>query len=200
MSVAAIILAAGRSTRFAPHANQSTKLVSLWRGAPLVRHVAETARVAGVSPIVAVTGHARESVEAALDGLDLRFVHNCDYASGLSASLRIGLEALSGAASGVLVLLGDMPKVKASTLRRLDAAHQMAARDAMALVPTFAGRRGNPVLLGPNGIARARVLHGDEGARSLLRDFRERVIEVPVDDEGVLVDVDQRQDLATLGA
>jgi molybdenum cofactor cytidylyltransferase len=200
MSVAAIILAAGRSTRFALQDDRSTKLVSLWRGAPLVRHVAEAARASGASPIFVVTGHGRRRVEDALNDLDLRFVHNAEYASGLSTSLRIGLTALSGAASGVLVLLGDMPKLKASTLRRLVTAHEEAASDIMALVPAFARRRGNPVLLRSEGLVCARALNGDEGARALLRAFHERVVEVPVDDEGVLVDVDRQEDLSTLGA
>lgn len=165
-----------------------------------MRHVAETALSSGVSPILIVTGHARECVETALDGLELRFVHNADYASGLSTSLRVGVTALSGVASGVLVMLGDMPKVRNSTLRRLVAAHVDATSDIIALVPTFARQWGNPVLLRSEGLVRVRALEGDKGARALLRAFRTGVVEIPVDDQNVLADVDQQEDLVKLGA
>ena len=79
--VAAVVLAAGRSTRM----GAINKLIAEIGGKPLVRIAAEQALASRAKPVIVVTGHERERVEAALAGLPVRFVHNPDYAEGLSA-------------------------------------------------------------------------------------------------------------------
>lgn len=194
-AVAAVVLAAGRSSRYAAAGGTGpTKLVAPLRGEPLVRRVARAALDAGLAPVVAVTGHARADVEAALAGLAVSFAHNPHFAQGLSTSLRCGLAAVPPAATGVLVLLGDMPLVGAAVLRALVEAAR-GAPDADAVVPFWRGERGNPVLLGPGLFGAASRLAGDEGARRLLRDPRLRVVEVAMTDGAVRIDVDEPGDL-----
>jgi len=142
--VAAIILAAGRGTRFG--ARQS-KLTASWCGAPILGHVAAKALASGALPVILVTGHDSEFVERAVDGLALTIVHNTDYEQGLSTSLRAGLAALGNDISGTLVMLGDMPLVTVKTLSRLIAAHSEASADCAAIIPRYKGLRGNPALL-----------------------------------------------------
>ena len=74
------------------------------------------------SPVLVVTGHQEADVRAALAGLEVTFVHNPDYAKGLSSSLKAGIGAVPEAAGGALVLLGDMPQITAAHLDRLIAA------------------------------------------------------------------------------
>ena len=189
MRVAALILAAGTSSRYrAADPSVATKLVAHLDGVPLVRRVAEAALSSGARPVVAVTGHAAAEVRAALDGCAVTFTQNADYASGLASSLRAGLAALPPDVAGALVLLGDMPGVTAPLLDRLIAAFA-ADPGAEAVVPVHAGRRGNPALLGRALFAAAAALTGDEGARRLLA--LARVVEVEIDDEAVLLDVDE---------
>ena len=189
MTIAALILAAGTASRYrAADPSVATKLVARLDGVPLVRRVAEAAVQSRADPCVVVTGHAAAEVRAALDGCAVDFAHNPDYATGLASSLRAGLLALPPEASGVLVLLGDMPEVTAPLLDRLIAAFAADA-EAEAAVPVHGGRRGNPALLGRALIDRAGTLTGDEGARRLLA--RARAVEVPVDDDAVLLDVDE---------
>ena len=88
--VAAVVLAAGRSTRM----GAINKLVGEIGGKPLVRIAAEQALASQAGPVIVVTGHQREQVEAALKDLDVRFVHNPDYAEGLGTSLRAGIGAV----------------------------------------------------------------------------------------------------------
>lgn len=190
--VAALVLAAGASRRFRAAApDVPTKLVALLDGKPLVRHAAEAARASRAWPVVVVTGHARRKVEAAL-APSLVFVHNADFAQGLSTSLRAGLSALPDDVEGVVVLLGDMPRISADLIDRLIAAFSNAP-DAEAAVPVQAGRRGNPALLARALFAQAAALSGDEGARRLLAGAR--VVEVEVADAAVTLDID---DPATL--
>lgn len=189
MRIAALILAAGTSSRYrAADPSVATKLVALQGGVPLVRRVADAASASRARPVVVVTGHAEAEVRTALDGCEEAFAHNADYASGLASSLRTGLAALPPGVDGALVLLGDMPGVTAPLLDRLIAAFEAEA-GADAAVPVHAGRRGNPALLGRALFAPAAALTGDEGARRLLA--RARVVEVALDDEAVLLDVDE---------
>src|SRR5437763_1061767 len=104
--VAAILLAAGRSTRM----GGPNKLTAELGGRALVRIAAEQALASRASPVVVVTGPDRARGEAALAGLPVRLVHNPDYAQGLSTSLKAGLAALPPQADGAIVCLGDMPR------------------------------------------------------------------------------------------
>ena len=92
--VAAIILAAGQSSRFRATSALATKLIASYRGGPMIAHVARLALASRAAPVVVVTGHARQQVEAALSGMPVVLVHNPDFASGLAGSLRTGIAAL----------------------------------------------------------------------------------------------------------
>jgi molybdenum cofactor cytidylyltransferase len=196
--IAGVILAAGAASRFrAQDPAAATKVVALLDGAPLVRHVAQAAREAGLAPILVVTGHAAQEVRAALAGLEgLSFVHNAEHASGLASSLRTGLHALPAECPGALILLGDMPRVGAPVLRALVAAFR-ASPGASAAAPVRKGERGNPALIGSALFGEAASLSGDAGARKLLAAC-EGVVEVAVEDEGVSIDVDTPDALQAL--
>lgn len=195
VEVAAIVLAAGRSTRFSGGAHGVTKLAAEVDGAPLVRHSVLAALGSGAAPALVVTGHARAQVMAALAGLDVREIDNPDHARGIATSLKAGLAALPASCDGALVFLGDMPRVTASLARRLvDAFAATPTLDAVA--PRVQGRRGNPVLLARTLFAAAMRLEGDEGARKLLAGAR--VAEVDVDDDGAALDIDTPEALDAL--
>lgn len=194
MTVAAIVLAAGRSTRMG-----SNKLLERLGDVPLVRRVAEAAVEAKLDPVVVVTGHDGAAVRAVLDGLPVRLVDNPDFADGLSTSLKVGIGSLPQGLDGAMVLLGDMPLVTASLLRRLVAAFE-AEPGGFAAVPLHEGEWGNPVILAPALFPDVQGLSGDTGARSLLESRRDMVIEVPVSDDAVVVDVDTPAALAEAAA
>jgi molybdenum cofactor cytidylyltransferase len=136
-----------------------------------------------------VTGPDPVAVKSALAELDVQFVENSDAAAGLSTSLRMGVGALRQGLDGVMVLLGDMPLVTGSLLRRLIAAFE-AEPGGLAAVPLHEGEWGNPVILAPALFPDVSTLTGDAGARRLLEARRDVVIEVPVSDEAVAFDVD----------
>ena len=193
--IAAVILAAGRATRFQAGGGARSKLLAIWHGKPLVRHVAEAALGAGLE-IVVVTGHVREDVAAALAGLDLRFVHNPDFADGMAGSLRCGLAALAPESVGAFILLGDMPQISAPLLDTLAQAFAQAPAGTIAAIPVHDGARGNPVLLGRALFDAAMRLSGDQGARKLLA--RPGILEVESADPAIFVDIDTPQALRNL--
>lgn len=183
--VAAIVLAAGRSSRM----GGPNKLLAEIGGRPLVRIVAEAALASRARPVIVVTGHQRERVEAALAGLDVVLVHNPAYADGLSASAKAGIAAVPPAADGAIVCLGDMPQVEARLIDRLLAAFD-PERGALVAVPTIGGKRGNPVVWSRRFFSDLSTLTGDVGARGLIASYPEAVVEVATTDEAALTDVD----------
>lgn len=192
---AALILAAGRGARYAAAGGtEPTKLLALWRGWPLVRHVALAALGSRATPVILVTGHEGKAVARAVADLPLTRIHNARFADGLAGTLRVGLDALPPTRQGAVVLLADMPGVTSATIDALlDRASIGPAPDAV--VPVRDGRRGNPVLLGRSLFAAAAALTGDTGARQLLRDPSLRVAEVAMGDDAVLHDIDLPEQL-----
>ena len=183
--VAGLVLAAGRSTRM----GGPNKLLAEIGGKPLARIVTEQALASRAAPVVVVTGHERSKVEAALAGLRVRFVHNPDYAAGLSTSLKAGLAALPPEADGAIVCLGDMPQVTAALIDRMLESFD-PARGALVVVPTIEGKRGNPVVWSRRFFSDLMALEGDVGARHLIGTHADAVAEVPVEDSAALTDVD----------
>jgi molybdenum cofactor cytidylyltransferase len=195
--IAGLVLAAGRSTRMG-----GNKLVCSIDGAPLIAHAVDAALGAGLAPVCVVTGHEQERVRAALPARDVLFAHNGEFAHGMAGSLRAGLDALNALGpelAAVVVLLGDMPRVRAAHVLRLVDAFAAGGPEAIC-VPEHGGRRGNPVLWPARDLATLRALSGDVGGRALLQAHDERVQRVPMPDDGVLLDVDSPAALAALTA
>ncbi|PVE21746.1 4-diphosphocytidyl-2C-methyl-D-erythritol kinase [Microvirga sp. KLBC 81] len=190
--VAALILAAGRGTRF----RSGLKLLTPLNGRPLVRHVVEAAITSSAEPVIVVTGHRAGEIEASLKGLPIRSVRNATFTEGLSTSLKAGFAALPPQAKAAIVLLGDMPLIKASLIDTL--VHSWRAMgEPAALVPTVNGRRGNPVVLSRHLESLVEGLSGDTGAGPVLRG-RPDVMECQVDDPAILQDVDTNDDLGRI--
>jgi molybdenum cofactor cytidylyltransferase len=189
--IAAIVLAAGRSSRM----GGPNKLTAEIGGKPMARISVEQALASCARPVVVVTGHQRSDVEAALAGLDVMRVHNEDFADGLSTSLKVGLAALPADVDGALVCLADMPQVGPALLDRL-IEHFDPDRGALVVVPTIGGKRGNPVLWSRRFFPDLMTLQGDVGARHLIGRFAEAVREVPVEGDAALVDIDTPEALA----
>ena len=178
--IAAIVLAAGESSRF----GSPKQLLLLGR-------VLENVRDAGLDDIIVVLGAHAEEIREAVGFLGERVVVNPDYREGMSTSIRCGLRALREGAEGAMIVLGDQPYVTAETMARL-AAEFRRTRPA-ALAPSFRGRRGNPLVIAAALFPEMMVLRGDSGFRAIAG--RHAVSELEVDDRGVLVDIDELRDL-----
>ena len=188
--VAAIILAAGRSTRM----GGPNKLLAELGGKPLVRIVTEQALASKANGVIVVTGHQAELVERALHGLDVKFVCNPDFAQGLASSVKAGVAAVADNADGAVICLGDMPMISAPLIDRLIEAFA-PDRGNLIAVPVSDNRRGNPVLWSRRFFNELMALDGDIGARHLIAKHSEAVAEVPVEGFGAFLDIDTPQAL-----
>ena len=184
-NVAAIILAAGRSTRM----GGPNKLLAELGGKTLVRIVTEQALASKAPGVIVVTGHQAEQVEKALAGLKVKFVRNPDFAAGLASSVKAGISAVPANADGAVICLGDMPLIDAHLIDRLIEAFA-PDRGNLIAVPVSDGRRGNPVLWSRRFFSELMTLDGDIGARHLIAKHGEAVAEVPVEGHGAFLDID----------
>ncbi len=190
--IAAILLAAGQSRRMG-----SNKLLADVGGTAMVRRSAEAVLAARVGPVIVVTGHEPEKLKSALDGLDVVFAHNRDHAQGLSTSLRAGLAALPAETDGVVVCLADMPLVAPHHINKLISAFNPAEHRSIC-VPVADGQRGNPVLWARQHFGEMSRLTGDRGARALMDQLADEVVEVTMGSDAVLADFDTPEALARL--
>jgi molybdenum cofactor cytidylyltransferase len=193
--IAAVVLAAGRSTRM----GGPNKLLAEIRGRPLVRIVVEEALASHAKPVIVVVGHERGEVEKALGALPVQIVHNPDFAQGLGTSLKAGIAAVPADADGAIVCLADMPQVDAGLLNRLIVAFD-PDRGALIVMPTVEGRRGNPVLWSRRFFPDLMAIEGDVGARHFIGRYSEAVVEVPLEGKAALVDVDTPEALVGVKA
>jgi molybdenum cofactor cytidylyltransferase len=160
----------------------------------MVLHAVEAALKSQTASLTVVLGHMADEVKAAIISLgerarSIRFVTNPDFAEGLSTSLRTGIDAVPQDSDGALILLGDMPAVSAAQLDKLIAAFNPVEGRAIC-VPSFSGRRGNPVLWAKRFFPEIATVQGDVGARHLIGEHAELVCEVEMADTGVLEDLD----------
>ena len=114
IQIAGIILAAGAASRMG-----QPKLLLPWKGEALICHAARTALAARLEPVIVVTGSGAAEMSAALQGLEVNVVHNPDWQTGQSTSVRAGLRALPQQTQAVIFLLGDQPYISPELLEAL---------------------------------------------------------------------------------
>jgi molybdenum cofactor cytidylyltransferase len=183
-----ILLAAGAGRRFG-----DGKLLAPLHHRPLVLH-ALTALLPAVDQVIAVVRPGAGALADLLEQAGAQVVE-CPHAHlGMGHSLACGAQHVPTPAA-LLVALGDMPALRTDTVRRV---RRALADGAAIAVPTHQGRRGHPVGFAAAVQAELGRLHGDQGARAVLQQHAARVQEIPVDDTGILCDVDTPADLSAV--
>jgi molybdenum cofactor cytidylyltransferase len=189
MNAVGILLAAGRGRRFDPKGKRNKLLQPLSTGDMVV--VASARNLLAVLPrVIAVVPPQDGGVADALRALGCEVTLCQDADSGMAASLVQAVTRSLPQADSWLVALGDMPYVAPATLRALLAALGSGADIA---APVCEGRRGNPVAFGALHLPALLALRGEHGARALLKSAP--VTQVPVNDPGILRDIDTPADL-----
>lgn len=185
ISVSIVLLCAGTSTRM----RGRNKLLSEFDGVTLVRRSASVARSSVASRVFAVTGHHRPEIEAALSELDITWVFNPRFASGIASSIVAGWTAAHAAGfDGCLIMLADMPGLSTTNLDQLIETFK-AARGGAIVRAAGQGKQGNPVILPGSLHSAVLALHADIGARHIIQRSACPIIEVDIG-EGAHIDVD----------
>ncbi len=193
-TVAAVVLAAGKSTRMAPF---NKLLVTDRAGKPMIARTVDNVLSSGARPVIVVTGHRAEEIKAALGGRPVTYVASPHFEAGLSESLKAGIAAVPETCKAAVVCLGDMPLVTGRIIDRMLAAHD-ADEGRRIVVPVHQGQMGNPILWDRMFFSALLGMTGDGGGgRRIIREHGELVAEVEADD-AVLRDFDTKESLATL--
>lgn len=162
-------------------------------GRPMILHAAQSL-VPAVDEVVCVIRSDDHALQYVCEAEGLTVVHCPDAHQGMSASLKAGILARPNA-QGWLIALGDMPLIKTTTCQQVVRTFQEQNK---IVVPSYQGKRGHPVAF-PNQYREALlVLTGDRGAKSVLRQYADEVVELVVEDAGVCWDVDTKDELLLL--
>jgi molybdenum cofactor cytidylyltransferase len=197
VALVGVVLSGGASSRM----GRPKALLDL-AGRPFVRRVADTLHEAGIAKVVVVVGSHEDEIRAALGAADRAWrdevLVNPYSARGQLSSLWIALDWIETPprlpGDGVVVALVDHPLVRPDTVRALVGA--FAASGRAVVRPVFRGRHGHPVIFARSTFASLRAAPPGEGARAVVRSLGPAVLDVEVDDEGVVTDVDTPEDYA----
>ncbi|MFC5498033.1 NTP transferase domain-containing protein [Caenimonas terrae] len=167
---AVIVLASGRGERFVASGGRGSKLQALLAGKPVLQHTLEAVRDSGLRWHVEDAGH-----------------------EGMGDSIAAGVRATRDA-GGWLVLPGDLPLVRAESLRSVAAA--LASHGVV--LPMYQGMQGHPVGFAAHCLQDLLLLSGAQGAALVVRAQRmaDRALELELQDPGIVADIDTLPDLA----
>lgn len=188
--LAGVVLAAGTSSRFG-----ANKLLLRLDSEPLVRRAARQAAEAGLGPVIVVLGHEADVVAGALGGLAVETIVNPAYRAGMYGSMQTGIERVPGDCAGAVVLLGDMPLVKAAMIEALV---ERFRRGTEPLVLSLYGEVPAPPTLYARSLFPALARAGMGGGREVVLAHRGEAAEIRWP-ETLLADVDRPEDAARLG-
>lgn len=194
MQIAALVLAAGHSSRF----KDGNKLMASIDGLPLVRRVLAAVEASAVTDILLVVAPEAQSVVEAAGPGRWRAVTNSEADKGLASSLRAGITALPPTTDGALVILADMPGVSTELIARVMAAFAAEGGSVIAYPADNTGRQGHPVLWPKCLFPELLALEGDTGGKILLQKHKAISHTVQVSGADAFIDIDTQADLARL--
>ena len=181
----AVILAGGQSKRM----GTKNKLLVPINGKPMIALTAETIIASKASSVAAVTGFEHQKIQGAIKNSNIEFIHNKNFQNGISSSVVTAIKSAPEDCSAILIGLGDMPKITVSHINKLIDAYNPLEGRAIC-VPTWKGKRGNPVLWARRFFPEMLQLKGDFGAKELMGKYAELVVEVEMNDNGIVIDID----------
>lgn len=186
--IAGLVLAAGQSRRMG-----TSKLVLPWKnGQTVIETTVSALRRGGIERVVVVVGSDRDRVEQALAGLGIEFVDNPDYEEGgMLSSIQAGVLAMADEVESVMLLPGDLPGVRASTVEAVRRAWE--GQPDRVCAPVHGSRRGHPLAIPRSRWDELLALRRGESLRTFLH-RQEDVVRVEVDDPGIHADLDTPQD------
>lgn len=193
-TIAAVVLAAGSSRRM----GDINKLMLSIEGTPMVVRVVEALERSHVDRILVVTGHEPERIRGVLLDRKVEVVHNPDYEEGMGTSIRTGISTLGRDLDGALIVLADMPWVGTEVVDRLIDAFAEADERSI-FIPSFRGKRGNPILWSAKHFPELLELTGDVGGKGLFQRWSEAICHVEVESTAIRLDVDTPDVLRELG-
>ena len=187
LKIVGIILAAGLSSRMG-----EVKSLLPWGESLLLDRVIENAYQSKLASLIVVLGYEAERILEKINFKESKVIINPDYSLGHSSSLRVGLDGVPLDTDAAMFLLGDQPFVTAKIIDIMIRAFQK--RPSSLIIPTYQGKRGNPVVVHHSIFNMVKEITGDTGPRVLFRSLKKQIQEVEVFDPGIHFDIDTIED------
>ena len=189
--ISSILLAAGQSKRMLGE----NKLIKDVKGIPLIKYALNNILKSNVNEIIIISGYQNETIEKLIDKTSrVKFVFNSNYKEGISSSIKKGIKNLSEKNEAFFISLGDMPSINYNTYNQLI----KYSKDKKVIVPLFKGQKGNPVLFPKSFEKKLLSIEGDSGAKKMLEINKKKVLNLEIDDPGIIKDLDVPSDFNSL--
>ncbi|MDD4987088.1 MAG: molybdenum cofactor cytidylyltransferase [Dehalococcoidales bacterium] len=185
--VSAVLLAAGESSRM----GEPKQLLPFGRST-FVERAVDTLLNSAVAEVIVVVGHQAEAVVERISSKPVKIVRNPDYRQGMITSIIAGLRLVAPEARAVMIAFIDQPLLNSRTIDNL--IRGFLSEDKGIAIPTCQGIRGHPVIFATKYIQELMIVKGDIGGRQIIDSHPEDVLEVDVASEGIIVDIDNRDD------
>ena len=177
--ISAILLAAGQSKRM----NGENKLTKEIQGTPLIKLSVKNILASSIDELIVVLGYQKEIIEKLIDkNKKIKFVFNKDFESGMSSSIKTGLNNLPIKTEAFFICLGDMPLVNSDIYNQL--IKSRSQKDI--LVPTYKNQQGNPVLFNKLMKEKIMTITGDVGAKKILESNKDKILNLEVNDQSII--------------
>ena len=189
--ISAILLAAGESKRM----NGENKLTKKIHGTSLIKHSVKNILSSSVNELIIVLGHQKEIIKKLIDKNEkIKFVFNKDFESGMASSIKTGIDNLSEKTEAFFICLGDMPMVNYDIYNQLI----KSKNNKEIIVPTYKGQQGNPVLFNKSMKEKIIGITGDVGAKKILELNKDKILNLEIDDRGLVKGFDAQIDFNSL--
>ena len=199
--ISSILLAAGQSLRM----KGKNKLTKEINGMPLINYAVKNILGSAVDELIIVLGHEKEIIKKIIeDNKKIKFVYNSDFASGIASSIKIGLESISKKSEAFFICLGDMPNVNQNIYNKLIKSRNNYNKKLSTkykkeiFIPTFEDRYGNPVLFSKFMKEKIMQIKGDNGAKEIFQINKDKILNIPFSQDGILLDFDTEDNFKTL--
>ena len=199
--ISSILLAAGQSLRMKGE-NKLTKEIN---GVPLIKYAVKNILGSTVDELIIVLGHEKEILEKIIeDNKKIKFVYNSNFASGVASSIKIGVENISKRSEAFFICLGDMPNVNQNIYNKLIKSRNNYNKKFSTkykkeiIIPTYEEQYGNPVLFSKFMKEKIMKVKGDNGAKEIIQLNKDKILNIPFNQDGILLDFDTEDNFKTL--
>ena len=163
--------------------NGENKLTREIQGIPLIKLSVKNILASSIDELIIVLGHQKEIIEKLIDKNEkIKFVFNKDFESGMSSSIKTGLNNLPIKTEAFFICLGDMPLVNSDIYNQL--IKSRSQKDI--LVPTYKNQQGNPVLFNKLMKEKIMTITGDVGAKKILESNKDKILNLEVNDQSII--------------
>ncbi len=195
--ISAILLAAGQSSRM----NGENKLSKEIDGIPLIKYAIKNILGSSVDELIIVLGYERKVIESLIDiNKKTKIIFNKNFKDGIASSIKAGIGKISKKSDAFFICLGDMPNVNQNIYNKLIKTRSKYNKKLKIehkkeiIIPTNQGQKGNPVLFSKFMKDKFKNIEGDFGAKKIIELYEQKILNVPIDNDGINLDFDTKED------